>query len=351
MAWGGRWETWGPQTLSDRWAGRVACHASNERAQRAPRALQQRACAWSDADPAGTQGGGALSGAGSRRGSSSPSGPRASRFRTSAARRWRRRPRAATSRTWWAGPRCPWGSPAPCSWTGPTARGRSSCRSRRPRGPWWLPRRAAWAWCGRAAGVRARVTRDELSQHPMLVYEGIEPALAAAKVAAESLERFQGLVALDHHPRPTGAGRARGPGTQARPAAALHDRGCDRHQHGRARGRAVLRRSRGAHRGGGAPRPRPGRGEAGQRAGPRGGARSQRGRRGDREPHPARREGADHAGGHGPGDAYLRGRLRPPRDSELDDSVRQHPGGALSLPAGRTWPTSPNARPGSSTWT
>ncbi len=46
-----------------------------------------------------------------------------------------------------------------------------------------------------SGGVRARVTRDELSQHPMLVYEGIEPALAAAKVAAESLERFQGLVA------------------------------------------------------------------------------------------------------------------------------------------------------------
>ena len=45
-----------------------------------------------------------------------------------------------------------------------------------------------------AGGVRARVTRDELSQHPVLVYEDIEGALAAAEAARGSLERFQGLV-------------------------------------------------------------------------------------------------------------------------------------------------------------
>jgi hydroxymethylglutaryl-CoA reductase (NADPH) len=46
-----------------------------------------------------------------------------------------------------------------------------------------------------SGGVRARVVRDELSQHPVLVYAGIEAALAAARVASESLVRFQGLVA------------------------------------------------------------------------------------------------------------------------------------------------------------
>ncbi len=45
-----------------------------------------------------------------------------------------------------------------------------------------------------AGGVRARVTRDELSQHPVLVYEDIEGALVAAEAARGSLERFQGLV-------------------------------------------------------------------------------------------------------------------------------------------------------------
>lgn len=45
-----------------------------------------------------------------------------------------------------------------------------------------------------AGGVRARVTRDELSQHPVLVYENIEGALVAAEAARGSLERFQGLV-------------------------------------------------------------------------------------------------------------------------------------------------------------
>ena len=44
-------------------------------------------------------------------------------------------------------------------------------------------------------GVRARVTRDELSQHPVLVYASAAEALAAADLASESLERFQGLVA------------------------------------------------------------------------------------------------------------------------------------------------------------
>ncbi len=45
-----------------------------------------------------------------------------------------------------------------------------------------------------AGGVRARVTRDELSQHPVLVYEDIEGALDAAEAARGSLQRFQGLV-------------------------------------------------------------------------------------------------------------------------------------------------------------
>jgi hydroxymethylglutaryl-CoA reductase (NADPH) len=45
-----------------------------------------------------------------------------------------------------------------------------------------------------AGGVRARVTRDELSQHPVLVYEDMEGALVAAEAARGSLERFQGLV-------------------------------------------------------------------------------------------------------------------------------------------------------------
>ena len=44
-------------------------------------------------------------------------------------------------------------------------------------------------------GVRARVTRDELSQHPVLVYADIEGALVAAEAARGSLERFRGLVA------------------------------------------------------------------------------------------------------------------------------------------------------------
>lgn len=44
-------------------------------------------------------------------------------------------------------------------------------------------------------GVRARVVRDELSQHPMLVYPTAAAAIAAADVARASLQRFQGLVA------------------------------------------------------------------------------------------------------------------------------------------------------------
>lgn len=42
---------------------------------------------------------------------------------------------------------------------------------------------------------RTRVTRDELSQHPVLVYADLDGALAAARVAGESLGRFQELVA------------------------------------------------------------------------------------------------------------------------------------------------------------
>ncbi len=41
---------------------------------------------------------------------------------------------------------------------------------------------------------RARVTRDELSQHPILVYPSMTEALAAAEIARRSAERFQGLV-------------------------------------------------------------------------------------------------------------------------------------------------------------
>jgi len=53
-----------------------------------------------------------------------------------------------------------------------------------------------------AGGVRARVTRDELSQHPVLVYKDVRGALAAAEAARGSLERFQGLVsAITTHGR------------------------------------------------------------------------------------------------------------------------------------------------------
>lgn len=48
--------------------------------------------------------------------------------------------------------------------------------------------------CGAGGSFRARVTRDLLSQHPMLVYPDIDRALQAAEVARGSLERFQGLV-------------------------------------------------------------------------------------------------------------------------------------------------------------
>jgi len=44
-------------------------------------------------------------------------------------------------------------------------------------------------------GIWARVTRDQLSQHPVLVYPGAAEALAARDIAEESLERFAGLVA------------------------------------------------------------------------------------------------------------------------------------------------------------
>lgn len=43
-------------------------------------------------------------------------------------------------------------------------------------------------------GVRARVVRDELSQHPVLVYPTVADAISAAEAAADSLERFRGLV-------------------------------------------------------------------------------------------------------------------------------------------------------------
>lgn len=47
----------------------------------------------------------------------------------------------------------------------------------------------------RGGGVfRARVTRDELSQHPILVYPSMTDALAAAETARQSVERFQALV-------------------------------------------------------------------------------------------------------------------------------------------------------------
>ncbi len=51
------------------------------------------------------------------------------------------------------------------------------------------------ALVGAGGGVWARVTRDELSQHPMLVYPSAAAALLAREVAAASLGRFQGLVA------------------------------------------------------------------------------------------------------------------------------------------------------------
>lgn len=51
-------------------------------------------------------------------------------------------------------------------------------------------------------GVRARVVRDALSQHPVLVYASTAEALAAAAAAEQSLERFQGLVAgITNHGR------------------------------------------------------------------------------------------------------------------------------------------------------
>lgn len=43
-------------------------------------------------------------------------------------------------------------------------------------------------------GATARVTRDALSQHPMLVYGSVRDAIGAADVARESLERFRGIV-------------------------------------------------------------------------------------------------------------------------------------------------------------
>lgn len=44
-------------------------------------------------------------------------------------------------------------------------------------------------------GAKARVTREGLTQHPMLVYEGLEPALAAAALARAAFEEFAQLVA------------------------------------------------------------------------------------------------------------------------------------------------------------
>lgn len=44
-------------------------------------------------------------------------------------------------------------------------------------------------------GAYARVMRSELSQHPMLVYGSVAQAIAAAKVAEASEERFRGFVA------------------------------------------------------------------------------------------------------------------------------------------------------------
>lgn len=48
---------------------------------------------------------------------------------------------------------------------------------------------------GAGGGARARVVREGLSQHPMLVYAGLEEALAAAAVARESFDEFAQLVA------------------------------------------------------------------------------------------------------------------------------------------------------------
>lgn len=44
-------------------------------------------------------------------------------------------------------------------------------------------------------GARARVVREGLSQHPMLVYDGLREALAAAAVARDSEAEFASLVA------------------------------------------------------------------------------------------------------------------------------------------------------------
>jgi hydroxymethylglutaryl-CoA reductase (NADPH) len=49
-------------------------------------------------------------------------------------------------------------------------------------------------------GARARVVREGLSQHPMLVYEGLERALAAAELARASFAELAALTAsITHH--------------------------------------------------------------------------------------------------------------------------------------------------------
>lgn len=48
--------------------------------------------------------------------------------------------------------------------------------------------------CRAGGSFHARVTQDQLSQHPMLVYADIDGALRAAEVARGSLTRFQGIV-------------------------------------------------------------------------------------------------------------------------------------------------------------
>ncbi|MCC7014970.1 MAG: 3-hydroxy-3-methylglutaryl-CoA reductase [Planctomycetes bacterium] len=45
-----------------------------------------------------------------------------------------------------------------------------------------------------AGGVRARVVREALTQHPMLVYAGVEEALRAAQIARAAFEEFAALT-------------------------------------------------------------------------------------------------------------------------------------------------------------
>ena len=102
---------------------------------------------------------------------------------------------AATSRTSRGGPSVPVGLAGPLALDGESGRREVLVPLATTEGALVASVSRGMGLVARGGGVfRARVTRDELSQHPILVYPSMTEALAAAETARRSVERFQALV-------------------------------------------------------------------------------------------------------------------------------------------------------------